>query len=259
VEDQQSTSGDLTDPGAEAAEDAPVDTARRRHRMPVGKARRVATPAAVAEVPDAPEVPDTGTADALEVAEPAVAEGEPSARQVVFVRRKRAGPGAKIAVGVAAALFVGAGAFAGAMAQPYFADRAQVDTKVAIATTAADAITTLFTYTPDDMESLADRSAAFLGGDFEAQYRKYIDAIAPSNKQAQVSNTTQVVGAAVESLNGPDATALVYTNTTSMSPLSKNIPAMQYLSYRLTLKKQDAKWLVTKMSTITSLNLTPKM
>jgi Mce-associated membrane protein len=259
VEDQQSAPGDLTDPGAETAEDAPVDTARRRHRMPVGKARRVATPVAVdpsdggapdtAEDADAPEVPD-----ALEVP-----DREPAAGQVVFVERKRAGPGAKTAVGVAAVLFVGAGAFAGAMAQPYYADRAQVDTKVAIATTAAEAITTLFTYTPDNMESLADRSAAFLGGDFEAQYRKYIDAIAPSNKQAQVSNTTQVVGAAVESLNGPDATALVYTNTTSMSPLSKNIPAMQYLSYRLTLKKQDAKWLVTKMSTITSLDLTPRM
>jgi Mce-associated membrane protein len=68
-----------------------------------------------------------------------------------------------------------------------------------------------------------------------------------------------VVGAAVESLDGPDATALVYTNTTSTSPLSKNIPAMRYLSYRLTLRREDATWLVTKMSTVTSLDLTPQL
>ena len=91
------------------------------------------------------------------------------------------------------------------------------------------------------------------------QYRRYVDAIAPTNKQAQVTNNTEVVGAAVESLDGPDATALVYTNTTSTSPLSKNIPAMRYLSYRLTLRQEDAKWLVTKMSTVTSLDLTPQL
>jgi Mce-associated membrane protein len=86
-----------------------------------------------------------------------------------------------------------------------------------------------------------------------------VDAIVPTNKQAQVTNTTQVVGAAVESLTGPDATAIVYTNTTSTSPLTKNIPSMRYLSYRLTLKRDHAKWLVTKMSTITSLDLTPQL
>ena len=69
------------------------------------------------------------------------------------------------------------------------------------------------------------------------QYRKYVDAIVPTNKQAQVTNNTQVVGAAVESLDGPDATAIVYTNTTSTSPLTKNIPSMRYLSYRLTLQR----------------------
>jgi Mce-associated membrane protein len=68
-----------------------------------------------------------------------------------------------------------------------------------------------------------------------------------------------VVGTAVESLQGSEATAIVYTNTTSTSPLSKNIPAMKYLSYRLQLKRQDGDWLVTKMTTVTSLDLTPQM
>ena len=51
----------------------------------------------------------------------------------------------------------------------------------------------------------------------------------------------------------------MYTNTTSTTPLNKNIPAMKYLSYRLQLKRQDGDWLVTKMTTVTSLDLTPQM
>jgi len=242
VEDQQPAAGDLTaDPAADS---------RRRHRMPVGKAKRV---------------PVTPIAEATEVAEAAEAEvtesgdaDEPTAT-VVFAERTPAGRRAPIVIGIAAALFVGAGAFAGATLQPYLAERAQADTKLDIARTAAEAITTLWTYTPENMESLGDRASRYLGGDFADQYRRYVDAIAPTNKQAQVTNSTQVVGAAVESLDGPDATALVYTNTTSTSPLSKNVPAMRYLSYRLTLRREDATWLVTKMSTVTSLDLTPQL
>ncbi|MCX2934368.1 Mce protein [Mycobacterium sp. CVI_P3] len=166
---------------------------------------------------------------------------------------------ATIGIGTSAVLFVAAGAFAGATVQPYLMDRAAVDTKLDIARTAAEAITTLWTYTPDDMDALPDRSAKYLSGDFEDQYRKYVDAIAPTNKQAKVTNSTEVVGAAVESLSGSDATAIVYTNTTSTSPLSKNIPAMRYLSYRLDLTRDGSHWRVTKMTTVTSLDLTPKL
>jgi Mce-associated membrane protein len=109
------------------------------------------------------------------------------------------------------------------------------------------------------MDKLPDRSAKYLSGDFQDQYRKYVDAIAPTNKQAKVSNSTEVVGAAVESLSGPNATAIVYTNTTSKSPLTKDIPATKYLSYRVELTRDGSHWLVTKMTTVTSLDLTPKL
>ena len=62
----------------------------------------------------------------------------------------------------------------------------------------ANAITTLWTYTPQNIDKLADRAAQYLSGDFEASYRKYIDAIAAPNRQAQITNNTQVTGAAVE-------------------------------------------------------------
>jgi Mce-associated membrane protein len=220
VEDQQSAAGDLTD----------------------------AAPGEETIDGEAAEQNDTETAS-----EEPIADESPRPRNW-FSRNKTA-----LAVGTSAALFVAAGAFAGATVQPYLVDRATVDTKLDIARTAAEAITTLWTYTPDDMDKLPDRSAKYLSGDFQDQYRKYVDAIVPTNKQAKVTNSTEVVGAAVESLSGSEATAIVYTNTTSKSPLSKDIPSTKYLSYRVQLTRDGSHWLVTKMTTVTSLDLTPKI
>ena len=168
-----------------------------------------------------------------------------------------------VVVASVAGSFVAAGAFAGATVQPYLVDRATVATKMKIARTAADAISTLWSYTPGDMDSLPDRSTKYLGGDFEQQYRAFVDAIAATNKQAKVTSTTQVVGAAVESLPGgaagTDATAIVYTNTTSTTAQSSTIPSMKYLSYRLELKRYGRDWRVTRMTTVTSLDLTPRL
>ncbi|MBS2079760.1 mammalian cell entry protein, partial [Mycobacterium tuberculosis] len=55
-----------------------------------------------------------------------------------------------------------------------------------------------------------------------------------------------------------NAVVIIYTNTTSTSPLTKNVPSLKYLSYRLFMKRQKSRWLVTRMTTITSLDLTPK-
>ena len=206
-------------------------------------------------VPDETTVADLGDATADEVV---VVEPVPVGKKPSRVRKWLSGTQKTLAAGAAAG-FVIAGAFAGAAAQPYLADRATVTTKLKIARTAADAIGTLWSYTPQDMDKLPDRSARFLGGDFEEQYRKYVDAIAATNKQAKVTSSTKVVGVAVESLHGSDATAIVYTNTTSATPQSNNIPSMKYLSYRLDMKRYGRDWRVTKMSTVTSLDLTPKL
>jgi Mce-associated membrane protein len=250
VEDQQPAAGDLTDenPDHQSGDDSSVDQPE----------------------PEAPEA--ESTKDSVEGEEPEVDETEDGATQgeesesdetadgteIVFRQRRPAGKWSFVAAAVAAVLFVGAAAFAGVTVQPYLIDRATVATKLRIARTAANAITTLWTYNPQNVDKLADRAAQYLSGDFEASYRKYIDAIAAPNKQAQITNTTEVTGAAVESLNGSDATALVYTNTTSTSPATKDIPSLKYLSYRLEMKRDHARWLVTKMTTITSLDLTPK-
>jgi Mce-associated membrane protein len=246
VEDQQPAAGDLT-------EESPDST--------LGGSTTVDTDVAEADAervdPDASDGDDENADAATEDDE--AADAEAADEPVVGVKQWRpVGKWSAIAAGVAAALFVGSAAFAGATMQPYLTDRATVATKLNVARTAANAITTLWTYTPQNIDKLADRASQYLSGDFQAAYRKYLDALVAPNKQAQITNTTQVVGAAVESLSGTEATAIVYTNTASTSPSTKDVPSLKYLSYRLVLQRDHARWLVTKMTTITSLDLTPK-
>ena len=225
----------------------PDDTTTAQ-RTPVGKAARTAKtvtqPKPITDEQPAEEHPE--------------ADDAPQEPQVLVPHRP-AGKRLTIAAAAAGVVLVGAAAFAGATLQPYLADRALLHTKLDIARTAANAITTLWTYTPDNMETLPDRSAGYLGGDFANEYRRYIDAIVAPNKQAQVTNTTQVMGTAVETVTPTEATALVYTNSVATSPGSKNIPSLRYLSYRLTMERGDAKWLITRMSTVTSFDLTPQL
>jgi Mce-associated membrane protein len=272
-----------TDAAPEPEAVAAPEPAPRRRRFPW---RRSAPPAAPAEVSvvDAPaEVAEPDESD--EVEKPAddevdaadetttdettsaateselqdSGEGTDDEPEPVLVPHRTAGRTLKVAAIVAGVLFVGAAAFAGATLQPYLADRAAVHTKFEVAETAATAITTLWTYTPEDMDSLPDRAGKFLTGDFAVEYRRFIDAIIETNKQAKVTNNTQVLGAAVESLTPTEASAIVYTNSVATSPVTKGIPSMRYLSYRLTMELRNRQWLITKMTAVTSLDLTPKL
>jgi Mce-associated membrane protein len=246
VEDQQPATGSLTvevaaDTAAAETEAAPFDE-----------------PTVAASDVRESDVDESDIAD--ENADSPTEDGETEGDDAVvrFRERRPATKWSVVAAAVAAALFVGAGAFAGATMQPYLNDRALVATKLKVVRTAANAITTLWTYNPENIDKLADRASQYLSGDFQAAYRKYLDALVAPNKQAKITNTTQVVGAAVESLSASDATAIVYTNTESSSPSTKDAPSLKYLSYRLSLQRDHARWLVTKMNTITSLDLTPK-
>ncbi|OBH58000.1 mammalian cell entry protein [Mycobacterium mantenii] len=248
MEDQQPAAGDVT---AEENPAAPEDEA-------TGAATGDGTEPADEKTEATTESEDAAGADAEATDEDAEqATDTPPADG--GRRKRRAGKAWAVAATIAALLFVGSAAFAGAMVQPYLADQANAATKLNVARTAANAITTLWTYTPENMDTLADRASHYLSGDFEAQYRKFVDAIVAPNKQAKVTNRTDVTGAAVETLDDQNAVVIVYTNTTSTSPLTKNVPSLKYLSYRLFLKRSNSRWLVTRMTTITSLDLTPKV
>ena len=249
AETEAETDSAATEPEAEPVVDEPVEPVESQPEVAAE-----ATPEPVAET----DVHPTADADADPdvPADDAAAEPEP---EPVLVPHRTAGRGLKVAAVTAGALFVGAAAFAGATLQPYLADRAEVHTKYEVAEISADAITTLWTYTPDDMDTLPDRAAKYLGGDFAAEYKRYIDSIVEPNKQAQVSNATQVLGSAVETLTPTEATALVYTNSVATSPVTKGIPSLRYLSYRLSLERRDNDWLITRMTAVTSLDLTPRL
>jgi Mce-associated membrane protein len=234
-------------------------TAKPRRRWNLLRRKKNQPAAAAAE--------DAATDGELVAAEPAdETEGETTEAEdvtandePVLVPHQPPGRRLKVAAVAAAALFVAGGAFLGATVQPVIANRALVDTKLNIARTAANAITTLWSYTPENMDSLAARSARYLGGDFAFQYRKFIDSIVATNKQAQVTNATSVLGTAVESVTSTEASAIVYTNSVATSPVSKNIPSLRYLSYRLEMKRDRADWRITRMTTVTTLDLTPQL
>ena len=255
MEDQPAQSGDLT---PEVGDTPQGKAGRRRHRLLRHEAAKVDVPQEDIgdEAADEPDDEQSAAAKAA-VAEAAEAVDD---RDAPVLAPHRPVSRRLIAAGiVAGALFVGASAFAGAAMQPYLADRALVHNKFEVAQSAARAVTTLWSYTPENMDSLADRSQHFLSRDFADQYRKFIDSIVSSNKQAQITNQTHVVGAAVESIGADEATAIVYTNSVATSPLSKGVPSLRYLSYRLGLQRHGGDWLVNRMTALTQLDLTPQL
>lgn len=156
MEDQQSASGDLTQKSVANGES--TDTAS------------AATEGHRGEIDAAGEPDERGAAVADSQADEDDSAATAARGGKTRARRSR-GRRLAITVGVAAALFVGSAAFAGATVEPYLSERAVVATKLMVARTAANAITTLWTYTPENMDTLADRAANYLSGDFAAQYR----------------------------------------------------------------------------------------
>lgn len=279
MEDQQPAAGGLS---AEVAEESVETEAVRADSAESDET--VKSDEALASDEDAEDGgdADTAEADATVEAEASDATVEAEATPAATADKKQKKPKApkakkskkpkkpkdseksrrRLAVAVAAlvcALFVGSAAFAGAAVQPLLAERATIEIKEKVARAAVNAVTALFSYNPENMDGLNDRAGKYLTGDFRAQYRKFLEPIVSPSKQAKLTNSTEVTGAAVESLNDPNAVVIVYTNTTTTSPLKKNIPTMQYLSYGLYMKREGNNWLVTRMTTITSLDVTPKL
>ena len=259
MEDQQPAAGDLTVDAASATdvtETAEDDT----EQAEADESAVAATESGVAS--------EAGKGNAAPVKDPKK-KAAPKSKKKAAKPKKDRSPRAKRRIGkrvavalalTASLLFVGSAAFAGATMQAYLSERATVATKLKVARTAADAITTLWSYTPENIDTLADRAAKYLSGDFAAQYRKVMSEIASPYKQHKISSSTVVTGAAVESLVGTNAIAMVYTNTTSKSALKKNIPGLLYLAYRINMTRDDrGRWLVTRMSTVTSVNMTPQL
>ncbi|WP_205875901.1 mammalian cell entry protein [Mycobacterium camsae] len=251
MEDQQPAAGDLTDEAPEESRDE-AETVQ-------AETAAESEPASETQAAEDDSSDEGETETGPEAEDEAEAEAKP-AKPAKPKRVRKPGRLAAVVVALVAALFIGSSAFAAAMVQPYLAERATIEVKLKVARAAANAITTLWSYTPENMDTLADRAGRYLTGDFGAQYRKFVEEkVVGPNKQLKITNSTEVTGVAVESLDGPNATVIVYTNTTATTPLKKNIPSLQYLSYRMSMKREGDRWLVTRMTTITSLDVTPQL
>jgi predicted Ser/Thr protein kinase len=175
-------------------------------------------------------------------------------------RRGRISTGRAIAVlALPALILIAAIVFAVTTTRLHLADLAEADAKRAVVHDATEAVTTLWSYTPDDMDGLSERAGRYLTGDFQAQYLKFVSAIAEPSKQAHITSKADVVGAGVETLAGSEATAILYVNATSTSPATADKPSLKYFAYRMTMQKHDSRWLVSKMTTITSMDIEPKL
>ena len=221
-------------------------TQRYQHVRELAMAARAAVPAPISQAP-----PPVLYANVFPGGIPQAAP------KVGWWRTKARHWSAALMLAVPALICIAAMVFAGLTARLYLADRSEADAKRAIVQTATEALTTMWSYTPDNIDTLAARADTFLDGSFRDQYTKFVNSIAPPNKQAQITNVAQVVGAGVEALDGSDASALVYVNTTSSSPQTNNVPSLKYLSYRVDMHQKDSRWLITKLATVTSLDLKP--
>jgi len=260
VEDQQPAAGDLTDEARDEPEAADSQAETVEAAAPVTETDAAEGDSPEEDGADSEAAPAEDAETAATEAAPVKQEKQKKQKKPKKQRKRRPGRVAAVVIALVAALFVGSSAFAAAMVQPYLAERATIEVKVKVARAAANAITTLWSYTPENMDTLADRAGRYLTGDFGAQYRKFVEEkVVGPNKQLKITNSTEVTGVAVESLEGPNATVIVYTNTTATTPLKKNIPSLQYLSYRMSMKREGDRWLVTRMTTITSLDVTPQL
>ena len=220
-----------------SADDTPTTAdAATAPRTPVGKAGRSAKQ---------DSEPET-TSDDEPVAEPSDSDTggettestESAGEEPILVPHRPAGKRLKIAAAAAAVLFVAGGAFLGAMAQPVIANRASVRDEAGHRPHRPECDHHAVVVHPGE-HGLACRP---LGPLSHRRFRVRSTASSstrssPPTSRLRSRTPPSVLGTAVESVTPSEATAIVYTNSVATSPVSKNIPSLRYLSYRLEMKR----------------------
>ncbi|OBH49925.1 hypothetical protein [Mycobacterium sp. E2479] len=111
---------------------------------------------------------------------------------------------------------------------------------------ASDGSVAVLSYSPGDLNRDFAKAKSYLTGDFLAYYTKFTEQIAAMAQQKQVTETAQVVRAAVSELHPNSAIVLVFINQTATS---KAVPEPQTTasSARVTLTKIKNSWLISKL------------
>lgn len=109
---------------------------------------------------------------------------------------------------------------------------------------ASDGAVAVLSYAPDHMDRDFAKAKSYLTGDFLAYYTKFTEQIVAMAQQKQVTQTTQVVRAAVSELHRDSAVVLLFINQTAKSK-QKPEPQTTASSARATLTKVKGSWLIS--------------
>ena len=111
---------------------------------------------------------------------------------------------------------------------------------------ASDGAVALLSYDPNHLDRDFAKAKSYLTGDFLAYYTKFTEQIAAMAQQKQVTETAQVIRAAVAELHADSAVVLVFINQTAKSR-EKPQPQTTASSARVTLTKVKGSWLISKL------------
>jgi Mce-associated membrane protein len=111
---------------------------------------------------------------------------------------------------------------------------------------ASDGSVAVLSYAPDNLDRSFAKAKSYLTGNFLAYYTKFTEQIAAIAQQKQVTETAQVVRAAVSELHPDSAVVLVFINQTATSK-AKPEPQTTASSARVTVTKVKGSWLISQL------------
>ncbi|UXA06048.1 hypothetical protein KXD96_24765 [Mycobacterium sp. SMC-2] len=115
---------------------------------------------------------------------------------------------------------------------------------------ASEGSVAVLSYDPDNLDRDFSKAKSYLTGNFLAYYTKFTEQIAVLAQQKHVTETAQVVRAAVSELHSDSAVVLVFINQTATSK-DKPQPQTTANSARVTLTKVKGSWLISKLDPLT--------
>lgn len=112
---------------------------------------------------------------------------------------------------------------------------------------ASDGAVAALSYSPDNLDRDFAKAKSHLTGDFLAYYNKFTEQlVTPMAQQKHITQTAEVVRAAVSELHPDSAVVLVFLNQTAASKDTPK-PLTTPSSVRVTLTKVSGSWLISKL------------
>ncbi|WP_409061856.1 hypothetical protein [Streptomyces sp. SYP-A7185] len=110
----------------------------------------------------------------------------------------------------------------------------------------SDALSAIFTYTPDDLPTTERRARAVLRGEAAKDYRALLGRLRRHVSKQDVSLTTQVVRAGAVELNGDRARLLVFLDQRAKRKGAKATTAAAQLS--IAARREHGRWTITDIT-----------